>query len=63
MKHVFTKRFFRLSARDQVAVVQAVLRDIEQNYGRSLDPDDEGRARRQAGRIRKKAAQCGILRG
>jgi len=63
MRRIFTERFFRLSAHDQVAVVEAVLQDIEKNYGRYITPDDEKRARRQAGRIRKKAMDHGILRG
>ena len=49
MRRIFTERFFRLSAHDQVAVVEAVLQDIEKNYGRYITPDDEKRARRQAG--------------
>ena len=64
MKNViFTKRFFLLSAADQAAVVEAVLQDIERNYGRFLDPDDERRARRQAARIPQRAVKYGILRG
>ena len=61
MKRIFTERFFRLNANDQVAVVEAVLRDIETNYGRYITPDDENRARQRAERIRKKAAKCGVL--
>ena len=39
MKNViFAKRFFRLNARDQAAVVEAELRDIEKNYGRYVSP-------------------------
>lgn len=57
---IFTTRFFRLCARDQVAVVEAALRDIEKDYGRHAHPEDERRARRQAERIRKKAGKYGI---
>jgi len=52
-----------LSAHDQVTVVEAVLQDIEKNYGRYITPDDEKRARRQAERIRKKAIEYKVLRG
>ena len=44
MRRIFTERFFRLSAHDQVAVVEAVLQDIEKNYGRYITTDDEKRA-------------------
>lgn len=60
MKRIFTARFFRMSPRDQAAVVEAELRDIENNYGRYVNPEDEKRARRQAARIRKKAVAYGI---
>jgi hypothetical protein len=64
MKNViFTKRFFRLTAADQAAVVGAVLQDIERNYGWHITPEEEKRARRQAARIRIKAVKCGILKG
>ena len=63
MRRIFTERFFRLSAHDQVAVVEAVLQDIEKNYGRCITSDDEKRARRQAERIRKKAIEYKVLRG
>jgi hypothetical protein len=46
MTRIFTKRFSRLSRRDQAAVVEAALRDIERNYGRFISPDDAQRARR-----------------
>lgn len=62
MRRIFTERFFRLSANDQVAVVEAVLRDIETNYGRYITPDDENRARQKANRIRQKAIKCGVLK-
>jgi hypothetical protein len=63
MTRVFAKQFFRLNRRDQTAVVEAVPRDIEGNYGRYVSPDDERRARWRAARIRTKAVDCGILRG
>ena len=47
MTRIFTKRFFGLSRRDQSAVVEAVLRDIEGNYGRYITAEDEKRARRR----------------
>jgi hypothetical protein len=61
MTRIFTKRFFRMGARDQAAVVEAALRDIERKYGRYVDPEDERRARRHAERIRQKAGEYGIL--
>jgi hypothetical protein len=63
MKRIFTKRYFTLSAHDQVAVVETVLHDIERDYGRYINPEDEQRARQQVARIRRKAAEYGILRG
>jgi hypothetical protein len=63
MKRIFTAKFFMLSAHDQVAVVEAAIRDIEQNYERLLTREDEQRARRLAQRIRWKAVAHGILKG
>ena len=63
MKRIFTAKFFRLSAHDQAAVVEAELRDIEQEYGRYASREDGRRARRQAARIRRKAVAHGILKG
>jgi len=60
MTPVFTKQFFRLDTSNQAAVVEAEPRDIERNYGRFLDPDNERRARRQAARVRKKAVNYGF---
>jgi predicted metallopeptidase len=61
MTRIFTPKFFRLSLRDQVAVVEHCLHDIEKNFGRFISPQDETRARRRAARIRKTARQYGIL--
>ena len=62
MTRIFTAKFFRLSSHDQAAVIEAELRDIEQNYGRYVNAKDEKRAWRQVARIRKKAVKYGILR-
>ena len=52
-----------MNRRDSEAVVQAVLHDIEKDFGRYVNPEDEKRARWQAARIRQRAVKYGILRG
>jgi len=57
-RKIFTKSFFRLSPIDQAAVVDAEIRDLEnQNY---LTPADQQRAEQQIKRIKEKGQQYGI---
>ena len=63
MTRIFTARFFRLTARDQAAVIEAALADIEKNYGRYITDEAERLARRRARRIWRMAATLGILKG
>jgi hypothetical protein len=58
-KCIFTTRFFRFSAYDQTAVIQAGLRDIVENYGRYVNPEDEKQAQQQAARIRRRQSSSG----
>lgn len=59
MIRIFTKRFFRLSTPAHTAIVEAVLDDLERNYGRFLNPEDERRARRWAQLIRMNVVEGG----
>ncbi len=58
---VFTKRFFGLSPLDQVQVVNAALRDLEECAGRSIDKAGRERAKRTIRRIRRKAVDFGVF--
>jgi len=58
-RYIFTKRFFDLSPRDQVAVLDAALHDLEAAIGR-VRPVDRRPIRRAIRRIEKKAIQCGV---
>ena len=57
-RHIFTKRFFALSAWDQAAVVDAALHDLESATG--VSPADRQTIRRAITRIEKKAIEFGI---
>ena len=63
MKYIFTKRFFELPPIDQSAVVDSAIREIENNIGRHLNPDDDRKAEEQIERIRRKAVEYGITEG
>ncbi len=56
---VFTKRYFDLTHRDQSAIVDAALFDLESALGR-VDSAGRKAIRRAMKRIEKKAVQCGI---
>ena len=57
-KKIFTTSFFQLSPRDQAAVVDAEIRNLEcQTY---LTPEGEKNAKRRIRRITKKAEEYGI---
>ena len=58
-----TESWKRSCERLASAVVEAVLQDIEKDYGRYVAPEDEKRARRRAQHIRRKAVKYRILRG
>ena len=58
MRRIFTKLFFQLSDNDQVAVINALLADI--NNQCYVSKVDEAKARRQAKRIEKKAVEYGV---
>jgi hypothetical protein len=57
MKKLFTKNFFRLSESDQAAVVDAVLRDLNQCWA---NEQDYKKAERRRKAIIKKAVEYGI---
>ena len=58
-RYIFTKRFLDLSARDQSAVVDATLQDLELAVGQVV-PEGRRAVKRAIKRITKKAIQCGI---
>ena len=58
MKRIFTKLFFQLSSYDQVATVNALLADI--NNQCYVSKVDEAKASRLAKRIEKKAVEYGV---
>jgi len=59
-KQIFTKSFFRLSARDQAAVVNAEIRNLERET--YLTPADQKSAEQQIDRITKKAERYGVYK-
>jgi hypothetical protein len=54
---IFTKKVFDLSAHDQIAVVDAALRELD---GCWLNQEDEDRAKRKRQRIERKAVLYGV---
>lgn len=60
MTKTFTKSFFRLSDNDRLAVVDAVICDLESCIGRHLNPDDDRRTERQIERIQRRAIEHGV---
>ena len=62
MARIFTKSFFELSHRDQVAVVDMAIRDLESCIGRHLNPDDDRRVERLIERIEKRAIEHGVYK-
>jgi hypothetical protein len=60
MIRIFTQAFFRLTRSDQAAVVQSVVRDLQNAIGRHLDPRDDAKAERTIRRIEKKALEYGV---
>jgi hypothetical protein len=59
-RKIFTKRVFQLSNYDQVAVVSAIIRDIENTIGLHLNPIHDRQAEQRVNRIRARAAKHGI---
>ena len=57
---LFTKRFFRLGHTDQVAVVEAVTRDLENCMGRHRDSKDDRKAEKKIALIRRRAVEYGV---
>jgi tRNA splicing endonuclease len=60
MSKIFTKKFFRLTAHDQAALVDAVIRDLESCIGRNLNPEDDRKVRQHIRRIERKAVEYGV---
>ena len=60
MTKTFTKSFFRLSDNDRVAVVDAVIRDLESCLGRHLNPDDDRKVKKHIEGIRRRAIEHGV---
>ena len=56
---IFTKRFFTLTHRDQAAIVDSRLSDLERACSFS-DPDWRRRARRMLNRLSAKAVKYGV---
>lgn len=57
---LFTKRFFQLDGNDQVAVVGAVIRDLENCMGRHRDSKDDRKAENKIALIRRRAVEHGV---
>jgi hypothetical protein len=57
---LFTKRFFRLGHTDQVAVVEAVTRDLENCMGRHRDSKGDRKAEKKIERIQRQAREYGV---
>lgn len=58
---IFTTGFFQLNSSDQAAVVNAVIRDLENSIGFLLNPKDEPRVTRRISRIRQRASEHGVF--
>ena len=60
MIRIFTRGFLRMSPRNQSAILNFVISDLENSIGRHMNSEDDRKAEKQIERIRRKAVKYGV---